>query len=446
LTEQIAAADKLLSGTVLYPDILLFSILSRAAMHSQYKQREQQSNLSIMKALLDEFDDWTASYAENHYARMLLAKAAFRHCEQPNERLDHWYNEAIDSAACSGQIQMAALANLLAARYHDKESRLANFYAIEAEHYYAQWGADTISAMIRREFALAGAGVQSEPSNKAPNPKEFPYQKEVPYQEKAPHQKEAPHQKGAPYQEEIPSPGTLNEPLMIDPGSLGEAQRFTYLLDALSKQSRATYAAVLFEKSDRMFLKYEKDFGDAVTCHEELININHVSHLSRRIVRYVARTGEDFMLSENSSRDVVAFDPYILSGESISIVCVPFRQEGILAGLLYFEKKGSDYFEPHFVAQIKSMVSLLILNRPYRDEKTSKAPLPVHAASQLLTGRELDVLALLAEGMSNSEISQNLFITLGTVKNHLSNIYGKLEVESRVQAVIRAKELGIIAD
>jgi DNA-binding CsgD family transcriptional regulator len=233
---------------------------------------------------------------------------------------------------------------------------------------------------------------------------------------------------------------------MIDPGSLGEAQRFTYLLDALSKQSRATYAAVLFEKSDRMFLKYEKDFGDAVTCHEELININHVSHLSRRIVRYVARTGEDFMLSENSSRDVVAFDPYILSGESISIVCVPFRQEGILAGLLYFEKKGSDYFEPHFVAQIKSMVSLLILNRPYRDEKTSKAPLPVHAASQLLTGRELDVLALLAEGMSNSEISQNLFITLGTVKNHLSNIYGKLEVESRVQAVIRAKELGIIAD
>ena len=64
--------------------------------------------------------------------------------------------------------------------------------------------------------------------------------------------------------------------------------------------------------------------------------------------------------------------------------------------------------------------------------------------NSLLTARELEVLILVAEGMSNSEISKKLCITLGTVSNHLRNIFAKLEVDNRVKAVMRAKELKII--
>ena len=61
-----------------------------------------------------------------------------------------------------------------------------------------------------------------------------------------------------------------------------------------------------------------------------------------------------------------------------------------------------------------------------------------------LTERELDVLRLLAEGRSNRQIAETLFIALGTVKTHIHNICGKLDAENRSQAVIRARELQLV--
>lgn len=63
-----------------------------------------------------------------------------------------------------------------------------------------------------------------------------------------------------------------------------------------------------------------------------------------------------------------------------------------------------------------------------------------------LTQRELEILELIAQGMSNSEISENLVIAVKTVRNHVSNIFNKLQVADRVQAVIRAREAGLGKD
>lgn len=61
-----------------------------------------------------------------------------------------------------------------------------------------------------------------------------------------------------------------------------------------------------------------------------------------------------------------------------------------------------------------------------------------------LTEREREILALLVQGASNREISETLYIAGGTVKNHLSNILGKLGVRDRTQAALRARELGLL--
>lgn len=61
-----------------------------------------------------------------------------------------------------------------------------------------------------------------------------------------------------------------------------------------------------------------------------------------------------------------------------------------------------------------------------------------------LTERELDVLMAIANGLSNREIAAELVITEGTVKNHVSNLISKLNVRDRTQALIKAKELGLI--
>jgi DNA-binding NarL/FixJ family response regulator len=61
-----------------------------------------------------------------------------------------------------------------------------------------------------------------------------------------------------------------------------------------------------------------------------------------------------------------------------------------------------------------------------------------------LSARELEVLALLAESLSNQEIADRLYIAPGTVKNHVSNILSKLNARDRTQAVLQAKELGLL--
>jgi LuxR family maltose regulon positive regulatory protein len=61
-----------------------------------------------------------------------------------------------------------------------------------------------------------------------------------------------------------------------------------------------------------------------------------------------------------------------------------------------------------------------------------------------LTARELDVLRLLAMGVPNREIADHLVVTVGTVKRHTGNIYGKLGVDNRTQAILRAQELGLL--
>lgn len=61
-----------------------------------------------------------------------------------------------------------------------------------------------------------------------------------------------------------------------------------------------------------------------------------------------------------------------------------------------------------------------------------------------LTGRELEVLRLIVGGLQNQEIADQLVISRATVKRHISNIYGKLGVSRRTQAIVRAQELGLL--
>jgi len=64
---------------------------------------------------------------------------------------------------------------------------------------------------------------------------------------------------------------------------------------------------------------------------------------------------------------------------------------------------------------------------------------------ETLSQREIEVLALIVEGLSNESIAQQLFLTQGTVKWHVHNIFGKLDVRNRAQAIKRAKELEILS-
>ena len=68
---------------------------------------------------------------------------------------------------------------------------------------------------------------------------------------------------------------------------------------------------------------------------------------------------------------------------------------------------------------------------------------PTQSLSEPLSQRELEVLRLIAQGLSNREISKRLFLALNTVKGHNQKIYSKLQVQSRTEAIARARELNL---
>ena len=78
---------------------------------------------------------------------------------------------------------------------------------------------------------------------------------------------------------------------------------------------------------------------------------------------------------------------------------------------------------------------------PDPESEGGEAPLSL---DEDLSERELQVLALMASGRTNSEIAKDLFVAVGTVKTHSNNIYRKLDAKNRAQALARARELNLL--
>jgi LuxR family maltose regulon positive regulatory protein len=92
-------------------------------------------------------------------------------------------------------------------------------------------------------------------------------------------------------------------------------------------------------------------------------------------------------------------------------------------------------------------VSRLLAAFPIAEPEQITSAQPRVAESNLvepLNERELEVLDLLAAGLTNREIASRLFISLNTVKAHCRNIYGKLNVHNRAQATVRSQSLGLL--
>lgn len=85
-------------------------------------------------------------------------------------------------------------------------------------------------------------------------------------------------------------------------------------------------------------------------------------------------------------------------------------------------------------------IGLSLINR-----KDSRVKTELKDFDQLgISKREHEVLCLIAKGLTNQQIADHLFISLPTVKTHSSNLFVKLDVNRRTQAMLKAKEMGLI--
>jgi DNA-binding NarL/FixJ family response regulator len=98
----------------------------------------------------------------------------------------------------------------------------------------------------------------------------------------------------------------------------------------------------------------------------------------------------------------------------------------------------------HVAARGESFLDPAVATKVLAELSRLRALAPADADSEqgLLTSREVDVLKLLVRGASNKEIALALFLSEGTVKNHVTHILSKLQVTGRTQAALRGRELG----
>ena len=101
--------------------------------------------------------------------------------------------------------------------------------------------------------------------------------------------------------------------------------------------------------------------------------------------------------------------------------------------------------EEQLAAALAAVASGLAVFSPSLVESLQSPARPSGATASDLTPRESEVLALLAEGLTNKAIAQRLTISEHTVKFHVNAILGKLDAQSRTDAVVRATRLGLIA-
>lgn len=101
--------------------------------------------------------------------------------------------------------------------------------------------------------------------------------------------------------------------------------------------------------------------------------------------------------------------------------------------LVYAYLQQADVIHKNFALKI-----LREFSNSQKEEKQKEAP------PDVLTSRETDILQLLAEGCSNREIAERLVLSVGTIKFHIHNILGKLNVTSRTMAITKARELNLI--
>jgi DNA-binding NarL/FixJ family response regulator len=96
--------------------------------------------------------------------------------------------------------------------------------------------------------------------------------------------------------------------------------------------------------------------------------------------------------------------------------------------------RGESFLQPSVAAKVVAEFARLI-----GDTRAHVPPL-----IEPLSDREHEILILIANGASNREIAKRLFLAEGTVKNHITNILGKLGVRDRTQAALKAKEMGFV--
>lgn len=379
-------------GHIVYTDVIFYSTLIRLEYHSRLTGTHRDNNVYEINKGIEFLKYVTENYSANHEVRYLYVKALYDCTFDDGVLSAGCYNRGIELAEKQGNSLLAALGNMLASKLYISTPKLNAFYKDEAANAFKEWGAVNTARTLERHEKY------EEPDN------------------------------------------TLASALAIlrKINEVSEKEAFMFVLEDLASLTQCDYAAFVFEKLDDMYIKCEKFRLGSARYYTDDINMSHSKNASDSIINYAFRTADTITIEGKPDENLISYNNF-----NEYVLCVPLSYLGIIVGIAYIKSSKEFDYKSAEIRINDVCPSLLAKCENIKGTNIKEQFIQSEVASPL-TKKETEVLSLVSNGMSNSEISKELAVSTGTVKTHLSNIFTKLDVNTRLQAVIKALEMKII--
>jgi LuxR family maltose regulon positive regulatory protein len=179
-------------------------------------------------------------------------------------------------------------------------------------------------------------------------------------------------------------------------------------------------------------------YDQALHMIEPLLKRARADQRMRSMLKVLAMRAVIYRLKGDSQEALQILERALNHGKVEGYVRTFLDEGEVMVQLLY--EAAARGIHPEYTGELlaayaSSRPASFSIKEKQRDQKELVEP---------LSEREIEVLSLIAQGLSNQEIASRLHISLSTVKGHTSNIYGKLGVHKRTQAVARGKVLGVL--
>lgn len=427
LIESIDQKKSMYIGYYMSVDMEFFITLTRLNQYQFLIGYERKVAKFKIKKSIKHFFEWSKKATENHLSRYLILKALYLERIIGKKDIAELYDQGIDCAKKSEQYIVAAVGSLLAGSFYNRNIKISTLYREDALQSLYIWGGNYIAKEISLKYDLYF------------NPKSChnsPFTRRL---------------------EDLSTSIESTNSLSLDESSYNDTFNATSLyirqfenLDVtdffermlvdFSKSSNGAYCVICIEDSHKLYLTHETNDDDIIHYESPLI-LDNFDNVSEKIIRYVSRTKNEVYIPDKNNSSFFIYDPYLDNKDSFSIICAPIQYLNIFSGLIYIESSVDHglsnelldkvmYYAPALTA--KNLSSSQNKNEPKREEEIP------------LTKRELEVFKQLVTGKTNKQVGEKLHISVSTVKTHVINIYSKLGIKNRVQAVEKAKEYGLL--
>jgi LuxR family maltose regulon positive regulatory protein len=179
------------------------------------------------------------------------------------------------------------------------------------------------------------------------------------------------------------------------------------------------------------------DPSAALAALEPLRKEAEARGLADRVLRVMAVQSIALYANGEKEKAVERLDEVLAQAESEGFIRL-FLDEGDAMAELLLEAAARG-IKPDYVGKL-----LAAFETEKRKSEEKHDPAPHQSLIESLSQREIKILQLIAQGLSNREIGERLFLALDTIKGHNRKIFDKLQVQSRTEAIARARELGLL--